>query len=203
MSRRRRQCGITQTLIRVFVRGHETRAAHPSSQPSIPLFSLLLSPNSPLLFAFAWQPYFSLTILPHCTWRPRSSSATFHPTLFPLRLSPLCLLFFSPPINPSSSYLNRCDLTSGIVIEATCALLFLHFDFFSLLSHHSFFLFFSFTAPGRVSSPLPLLCYVLTNTHTLTIPCQRYFYCLSKPVNASSSLAVSAPLLLHTAHTAL
>lgn len=42
MSRRRRHCGITQTLIRVFVRGHATRTAHSSSRPAILPSSLIL-----------------------------------------------------------------------------------------------------------------------------------------------------------------
>lgn len=76
MSRRWRHCGITQTLIRVFVRGQETRAAHPSSRASI------LLPPRPLISApaSAWQPYFlpRVSPLPPCRLRPLS--ATSHST---------------------------------------------------------------------------------------------------------------------------
>ncbi len=49
MSRQWRQCRITQTLIRVFVRGHKMRAAHPSS-PLSSLFPPSFQPFSPLSF---------------------------------------------------------------------------------------------------------------------------------------------------------
>lgn len=49
MSRRWRRCGITQTLIRVFVRGHTTRTAHSSWQPSILLSSRLPCRRPPSL----------------------------------------------------------------------------------------------------------------------------------------------------------
>lgn len=165
MSRRRRQCGITQTLIRVFVRGHETRAAHPSSQPSIPLFSLSL-----LLYlhcsslAFAWQPHFLARLFPACPRHRRQSSATFHPTLSSLHLP------FPFSVSPHRSHqqltkqvrLNIWDCNRSNLCSP------LSFTLISILCCHiipSVFI----TAPGRISSALSLShfpVYMLTNTHT-------------------------------------
>lgn len=62
MSRQWRQCRITQTLIRVFVRGHKMRAAHPSSPLSF-LFPPSFQPFSPLSFPVLPLFYFFFTIL--------------------------------------------------------------------------------------------------------------------------------------------
>lgn len=105
MSRRWRRCGITQTLISVFVRGHTTRAAHSSWQPSILLSSLsavlpggrcagaalvpvwpLPSP-APLL----WRRFLPVTG-PSSTSRCDGSPALF----FSAFLSPRSTLFFNP-----------------------------------------------------------------------------------------------------------
>lgn len=150
MSRRWRHCGITQTLIRVFVRGHKMRAAHPSSQPSILLHSLLLSLHSPLLLLVHGN-HTSSYDSPYCPRRLRSFSATFYTTLISFSLP---FAFSIQPIDSISSQPNGCDLTPGIVIKATCALPFSHFDFSSVVIPSFFY---HCSGKDFISAPTSLL----------------------------------------------
>ncbi len=97
MSRQWRQCRITQTLIRVFVRGHKMRAAHPSS-PLSSLFPPSFQPFSPLSFPLLVLFYFFFSIL---TYRCPFLTSLSHTGLFPI----IILILTSPLSDPSLSLL--------------------------------------------------------------------------------------------------
>lgn len=134
------------------------RAAHPSSQPSILLHSLLLSLHTPLLllvhgnhtssYEFSLLPPPSPVLLCHFLYH------TY------LLLSSLCLLnlaYWSHQQLAKWVWSNTWNCNQSNLRSTLLSLWF-------LFCCHSFF--FLITVPGRILSLLPLPCYVLTNTHT-------------------------------------
>ncbi len=102
MSRQWRQCRITQTLIRVFVRGHKMRAAHPSS-PLSSLFPPSFQPFSPLSFPLLILFNFFFSFLSY--WCPFLTYLS-HTGLFPI----IILILTSPLSDPSLSLYYRHEI---------------------------------------------------------------------------------------------